>query len=253
MATSAATSAFSSAALTPRSRTLSSLPRSGKTPKRSRPTTARPATASALAESPSVRMSVHSCARRALPARFASSSFGMPRIRASEPPREARRSERARSAPARASSAAKTASPTPPGASATERTHLSGSSMCAAPAAAPSAAATASGALTSCSLLWLSKAGASMRALTKSRRCCRTSAGVTAAASTSASPGPKPAPSVERSTRSRPSSSPRRSARTRRAMCSASWRESASSTTPTCEPPRGVCMQFTKETAPGAL
>ena len=44
-------------------RTLSSLPRSGKTPHLSRPTTSSPATASALAESPSVTMSVHSPAR----------------------------------------------------------------------------------------------------------------------------------------------------------------------------------------------
>ena len=57
------------------SRTLSGLPRSGKTPNVSRPTTARPATARALAESPSVTMSVHSDAC-APPASSASSSLG---------------------------------------------------------------------------------------------------------------------------------------------------------------------------------
>jgi anthranilate phosphoribosyltransferase len=46
--------------------------------------------------------------------------------------------------------------------------------------------------------------GASMRAFTKIRRCWRTSAGVTAAASTSASAPPKPGPSVARTTRSSP-------------------------------------------------
>ena len=59
------------------SRTLSGLPLSGKTPYKSRPTTPRPDTASALAESPSVRMSVQSLPR-APPAAFASSSFVMP-------------------------------------------------------------------------------------------------------------------------------------------------------------------------------
>ena len=59
------------------SRTLSSFPRSGNTPKLSRPTTLSPATASDLAESPSVRMSVHSCAFR-VPALLASDSLGRP-------------------------------------------------------------------------------------------------------------------------------------------------------------------------------
>ena len=59
------------------SRTLRSLPRSGKTPKLSRPTTVRPATASALAESPSVRMRVQSLAYL-VPALFASESLGSP-------------------------------------------------------------------------------------------------------------------------------------------------------------------------------
>mmetsp|Transcript_2795 Transcript_2795/g.7233 ORF Transcript_2795/g.7233 Transcript_2795/m.7233 type:complete len:254 (-) Transcript_2795:932-1693(-) len=66
------------------SRTLSTLPRSGKTPNLSLPTTLRPATASALAESPSVRISVHS--REFLPpASLASSSFGTPVSRATLP------------------------------------------------------------------------------------------------------------------------------------------------------------------------
>ena len=56
------------------SRTLSSLPRSGNTPYASRPTSLRPDTASALAESPSVRISVHS-ALRLPPAQLASSSL----------------------------------------------------------------------------------------------------------------------------------------------------------------------------------
>mmetsp|Transcript_20160 Transcript_20160/g.60378 ORF Transcript_20160/g.60378 Transcript_20160/m.60378 type:complete len:244 (+) Transcript_20160:88-819(+) len=59
------------------SRTFSILPRRGKTPYLSRPMTLRPATASALAESPSVTISVHS-AEFLPPASFASSSFGMP-------------------------------------------------------------------------------------------------------------------------------------------------------------------------------
>ena len=59
------------------SRTLRSLPRSGKTPYRSRPTTERPDTASAFAESPSVRMRVQ-CSELRPPASLASSSLGMP-------------------------------------------------------------------------------------------------------------------------------------------------------------------------------
>mmetsp|Transcript_17264 Transcript_17264/g.49335 ORF Transcript_17264/g.49335 Transcript_17264/m.49335 type:complete len:265 (+) Transcript_17264:2086-2880(+) len=66
------------------SRTLSSLPRRGKTPYLSRPTTLRPATARALAESPSVRMSVHS-AELLPPASLASSNFGTPVSRATRP------------------------------------------------------------------------------------------------------------------------------------------------------------------------
>lgn len=49
----------------------------GKTPKRSRPTTDSPATASDLAESPSVRISVQ-CSELRPPASLASSSLGMP-------------------------------------------------------------------------------------------------------------------------------------------------------------------------------
>mmetsp|Transcript_2800 Transcript_2800/g.7255 ORF Transcript_2800/g.7255 Transcript_2800/m.7255 type:complete len:236 (-) Transcript_2800:562-1269(-) len=67
------------------SRTFSSLPRSGNTPYRSRPTTASPATARALALSPSVRMSVQSQPFLP-PASFASSSFGMPSTRLPLPP-----------------------------------------------------------------------------------------------------------------------------------------------------------------------
>mmetsp|Transcript_14026 Transcript_14026/g.33367 ORF Transcript_14026/g.33367 Transcript_14026/m.33367 type:complete len:220 (-) Transcript_14026:1130-1789(-) len=73
-------SLFSSICFTESSRTLRSLPRSGKTPKRSRPTTDSPATASALAESPSVRISVQLWPSL-VPARLASSSFGTPKSR----------------------------------------------------------------------------------------------------------------------------------------------------------------------------
>lgn len=59
------------------SRTFNILPRSGKTPKRSRPTTPRPETASDLAESPSVSISVHK-EEFLVPASFASSNFGTP-------------------------------------------------------------------------------------------------------------------------------------------------------------------------------
>mmetsp|Transcript_99948 Transcript_99948/g.279986 ORF Transcript_99948/g.279986 Transcript_99948/m.279986 type:complete len:250 (+) Transcript_99948:2135-2884(+) len=62
------------------SRTLSNLPRRGKTPYLSRPMTLSPATASALAESPSVRIKVHA-AEPLPPASLASSSFGTPRTR----------------------------------------------------------------------------------------------------------------------------------------------------------------------------
>mmetsp|Transcript_25410 Transcript_25410/g.75653 ORF Transcript_25410/g.75653 Transcript_25410/m.75653 type:complete len:231 (+) Transcript_25410:2492-3184(+) len=62
------------------SRTFSTLPLSGKTPYLSRPTTLRPATARDLAESPSVRMRVHSC-EFLPPASLASSSFGTPSTR----------------------------------------------------------------------------------------------------------------------------------------------------------------------------
>mmetsp|Transcript_25408 Transcript_25408/g.75641 ORF Transcript_25408/g.75641 Transcript_25408/m.75641 type:complete len:280 (+) Transcript_25408:2459-3298(+) len=66
------------------SRTFRTLPRSGKTPYLSRPTTLRPATARALAESPSVRISVHSL-ESLPPASFASSSFGTPVSRVTFP------------------------------------------------------------------------------------------------------------------------------------------------------------------------
>jgi len=56
---------------------LRSLPCSGKTPKLSRPTTPSPATASALAESPSVSISMHGDALR-VPALLASASLVTP-------------------------------------------------------------------------------------------------------------------------------------------------------------------------------
>mmetsp|Transcript_6709 Transcript_6709/g.16658 ORF Transcript_6709/g.16658 Transcript_6709/m.16658 type:complete len:228 (+) Transcript_6709:1668-2351(+) len=59
------------------SRTLSNLPRRGNTPYLSRPTTERPLTASALAESPSVRIRVQS-SEFFPPASLASSSLGIP-------------------------------------------------------------------------------------------------------------------------------------------------------------------------------
>mmetsp|Transcript_129512 Transcript_129512/g.415175 ORF Transcript_129512/g.415175 Transcript_129512/m.415175 type:complete len:247 (-) Transcript_129512:797-1537(-) len=73
-------SAFPVTCLKFASLTFKTLPFSGKTPYRSRPMTPKPATASDLAESPSVKISVHSldCLP---PARFASSSFGIPRTR----------------------------------------------------------------------------------------------------------------------------------------------------------------------------
>jgi len=57
--------------------TFSNLPRSGNTPYLSLPTTPRPETASVLAESPSVRISVQSN-EFLVPASFASSNFGTP-------------------------------------------------------------------------------------------------------------------------------------------------------------------------------
>ena len=57
--------------------TFMSLPLRGNTPYRSLPTICRPLIARALAESPSVRISVHSQPFE-VPARLASSSFGMP-------------------------------------------------------------------------------------------------------------------------------------------------------------------------------
>mmetsp|Transcript_89223 Transcript_89223/g.191411 ORF Transcript_89223/g.191411 Transcript_89223/m.191411 type:complete len:214 (-) Transcript_89223:46-687(-) len=66
------------------SRTFNGFPRSGKTPKRSRPTMLRPATAKALALSPSVRMRVHS-SEPFPPAQLASSSLGTPVIRSERP------------------------------------------------------------------------------------------------------------------------------------------------------------------------
>mmetsp|Transcript_3117 Transcript_3117/g.7422 ORF Transcript_3117/g.7422 Transcript_3117/m.7422 type:complete len:262 (-) Transcript_3117:821-1606(-) len=59
------------------SRTFSTLPRSGNTPYRSLPTTDNPATARDFAESPSVRIRVHS-AECLPPASLASSSLGTP-------------------------------------------------------------------------------------------------------------------------------------------------------------------------------
>mmetsp|Transcript_1785 Transcript_1785/g.3892 ORF Transcript_1785/g.3892 Transcript_1785/m.3892 type:complete len:207 (+) Transcript_1785:26-646(+) len=60
--------------------TFKTFPFNGKTPKLSRPTTESPATAKALAESPSVKMSVHSL-EFLPPAQLASSSLGMPSTR----------------------------------------------------------------------------------------------------------------------------------------------------------------------------
>ena len=87
-------SSFSAHCFSLTSRTFSSLPyassfltsptRSGNTPKLSRPTTPRPPTASALAESPSVMISVVS-PECFVPALFASSSFGMSSNYASRP------------------------------------------------------------------------------------------------------------------------------------------------------------------------
>mmetsp|Transcript_7476 Transcript_7476/g.15551 ORF Transcript_7476/g.15551 Transcript_7476/m.15551 type:complete len:207 (-) Transcript_7476:1324-1944(-) len=57
------------------SRTLSTFPLSGNTPNSSLPTTSRPATARALAESPSVSTRVH-LYPWSVPAQWASSSFG---------------------------------------------------------------------------------------------------------------------------------------------------------------------------------
>ena len=71
---SAAISALFAMAATAASRQFSSLPRRGKTPYLSRPTTPSPAMARALAESPSVRTSVHS-PLRLVPAQLASVSF----------------------------------------------------------------------------------------------------------------------------------------------------------------------------------
>mmetsp|Transcript_92063 Transcript_92063/g.286519 ORF Transcript_92063/g.286519 Transcript_92063/m.286519 type:complete len:242 (-) Transcript_92063:372-1097(-) len=77
-------SAFDIICFSDASRTLSIFPRKGNTPYLSRPTTLRPATARALAESPSVRMSVHS-AEFFPPASFASSSLGTPVSRTTRP------------------------------------------------------------------------------------------------------------------------------------------------------------------------
>ena len=57
--------------------TFKSFPRSGKTPYRSRPTTDKPLTASAFAESPSVKINVQ-CSEFLPPASLASSSLGIP-------------------------------------------------------------------------------------------------------------------------------------------------------------------------------
>ena len=59
------------------SRTFRGLPFKGKTPYKSRPTTPRPDTAKAFAESPSVKIRVQSLPL-APPAEFASSNFVMP-------------------------------------------------------------------------------------------------------------------------------------------------------------------------------
>mmetsp|Transcript_43036 Transcript_43036/g.77214 ORF Transcript_43036/g.77214 Transcript_43036/m.77214 type:complete len:204 (-) Transcript_43036:1565-2176(-) len=73
-------SLFSSICFTVSSLTFRNFPRRGNTPKRSRPTTPRPATAKAFAESPSVRISVHS-PPFLVPASLASSSLGIPKMR----------------------------------------------------------------------------------------------------------------------------------------------------------------------------
>ena len=73
----AARTALAISCLCVASRAFGSFPRSGNTPQLSRPTTLRPAIASALALSPSVRMREQSFEREP-PALFASSSFGMP-------------------------------------------------------------------------------------------------------------------------------------------------------------------------------
>lgn len=58
------------------SRTFSSLPRNGNTPNLSFPTTERPPSTSAFAESPSVKINVQCLLCPLTPARLASSSFG---------------------------------------------------------------------------------------------------------------------------------------------------------------------------------
>jgi hypothetical protein len=58
-------------------RTLRSLPRKGKTPKKSLPITSNPAIAKLLAESPYVKINVHFYEFR-LPASLASSNFVIP-------------------------------------------------------------------------------------------------------------------------------------------------------------------------------
>ena len=84
------------------------LPRTGKMPKVSRPTTSSPATASALAESPSVTISVHA-PPLAVPASSASSSLAM----LSPPPRRPAVASRSIERTACASSAACTLSASP--------------------------------------------------------------------------------------------------------------------------------------------
>ena len=71
------TSSFFMIAACDASRTFKGLPLRGKTPYKSRPTTPRPLTAKAFAESPSVNMSVQSLPL-APPALLASSSFVIP-------------------------------------------------------------------------------------------------------------------------------------------------------------------------------
>ena len=171
--------------------------------------TERPATASDLAESPSVRMSVHCSARAAEPAQLASSSLG----------RSSRRACAFLPPPARCSSdvalkrAHESTRSTTPEAS-TAFMNFSESS-----ASEPKSF----GRVVSVSLVWLSKAGFSMSALTKTVRWLRTCCGFT-------------------------STAPLFFLLACSAMAAATW----STTWFTCWPPFVVAMALTKDTWPKA-
>mmetsp|Transcript_2027 Transcript_2027/g.4717 ORF Transcript_2027/g.4717 Transcript_2027/m.4717 type:complete len:239 (-) Transcript_2027:1276-1992(-) len=165
----AVNSAFWSTLWCDASRTFFSFPFNGNTPYRSRPNTDSPDTARDLAESPSVRISVHSPARF-VPAQFASSSFGISgRLLAPVPAVEIFLEARSRSLSICTSCIATTSSSRP----VLSTIRLSCTLL------STSSDPNCDSGVTRSSFAWESKAGLTMKALTTTHKQLRTSFSLT--------------------------------------------------------------------------